>query len=267
MLFAISNIGLPAYDHNGLFTELAECGVEGLEVAPSRVWRDTSRVTSAEIVAYRHAAEAAGLRIVGLHSLFFDRPELGLFRTAERRHETLDFLVHLSAICRDLGGRTLIWGGGRRRGQLPRDAAFDEAVDFVGEFCTRIDSHGTCLCFEPLGPADSDFINSVHDVLEIVGAVGHRRFGVQLDAKALYENGEDELATFSAARDRLIHFHANQPGLLSLDVGPVNHASMGACLHQIGYSGFVSIEQRLTDEADPMSAIRRSVAVLKRCYT
>ena len=54
--------------------------------------------------AYRRDVEAAGLRVVGLHSLFYDHPELGLFRDAERRDRSLDFLVHLSAVCRDLGG-------------------------------------------------------------------------------------------------------------------------------------------------------------------
>jgi len=267
MIFAASNIGLPAHDHEGFLGELAACGVRGLEVAPSRVWRDTSGIANADVAAYRRAVEGAGLEVIGLHSLFFDRPDLGLFRAADRRRESLEFLVHLSGICRDLGGRTLIWGGGRRRGSVSKAEAFDEAVNFVGDLCTRIDSHGTSLCFEPLGPADSDFINSVQDVLAIVEAVGHRRFAIQLDAKALYENGEDDAKAFSAVSGRLVHFHANQPGLLSLDEGPVNHSSLGACLRRIGYNGFVSIEQRLTDEADPMKAMRRSVSVLKSCYT
>ena len=65
--------------------------------------------------------EAAELEAVGLHSLFFDRPELGLFKDPELRAGSLEFLTHLSAVCRDLGGKTLIWGGGRKRGEVPAD--------------------------------------------------------------------------------------------------------------------------------------------------
>lgn len=263
---AVSTIALPAGDHAALLPAVAAMGVEGIEVAPSRIWSDTWGGLSAGMIsAYRHAVEAAGMNVVGLHSLFFDHPELGLFRP-EARAATLDFLVHLSTVCRDLGGRTLIWGGGRRRGPVAKQDAFDESVRFMGELCARIEGHGTCLCFEPLGPKDSDFVNSAFEAVEIAAAVNHPAFAVQLDAKALVENAEDTLAPFTAAKSRLVHFHANQPGLGPLDRGPVDHRKMGDFLRQIGYDGYVSIEQRMGNESDPLADIRRSVAVLKDCY-
>ncbi len=39
--FAVSNIALPAYDHATELGSLAELGLAGIEVAPSRVWQDT----------------------------------------------------------------------------------------------------------------------------------------------------------------------------------------------------------------------------------
>ena len=118
---AISNIALPAYDHAAELGRLRDLGMEGLEVAPSRVWRDTWHgLTAADVSAYRHAVETAGLRVVGLHSLFFDQPDLGLFKAPEIRRQSLDFLEHLSAVCRDLGGRTLIYRGRCSKMQSPR---------------------------------------------------------------------------------------------------------------------------------------------------
>ena len=106
-------------------------GFTGLEVAPSRQWQDTWRGLSASAVkTYRCEIEAAGLCCVGLHSLFYDHPHLGLFRDPDSRKKSLDFLVHLSGVCRDLGGRTLIWGGGRNRGDVPlADAVTTATVD------------------------------------------------------------------------------------------------------------------------------------------
>ncbi|MBM3732170.1 MAG: sugar phosphate isomerase/epimerase [Acidimicrobiia bacterium] len=263
---ALSNIALPPRDHAALFPAVAALGVAGIEVAPSRVWPGVGpSVGGAQAAVYRRAVEGAGMTIVGLHSLFFERPDLGLFKP-EARAATLDFLVDLSALCRDLGGRTLIWGGGRRRGTVAHKDAIAESIRFLTELCPRIEGHGTRLCFEPLGPRDSDFINSAFEAIEIANAVDHPAFAVQLDAKALHENDEDDLATFVAAQKYLIHFHANQPGLGRLDQGPVDQRKMGDFLRHIGYDGFITIEQRMLNESDPMSDIRRSVAVLKECY-
>lgn len=263
---ALSNIALPSGDHVALLPAVAAMGIQGIEAAPSRIWPDTGKgLAAAQVSAYRRAVEAAGMKVVGLHSLFFDHPELGLFKP-EARAATLDFLVHLSVVCRDLGGRTLIWGGGRRRGAVAKQDAFAESVRFLAELCIRIEGHGTCLCFEPLGPQDSDFINSAFEAVAIAAAVNHPAFAVQLDAKALVENAEDTIAPFAAAKSRLVHFHANQPGLGPLDQGPVDHRKMGDFLRQIGYDGAVSIEQRMLGESDPLDAIGRSVAVLKDCY-
>ncbi|CCQ75495.1 sugar phosphate isomerase/epimerase [Magnetospira sp. QH-2] len=269
MRASVSNIGLPALDHGNQLVRLAEMGVAGLEVAPSRVWSDTWRgLTSAQIEAYRRQVEGAGLSVVGLHSLIFDHPDLGLFKGPELRRQTLDFFTHLSAVCRDLGGKTLIWGGGRRRGDMPQDDAFDEAVAFMGELCVRIESHGTQFCFEPLGPKDSDFVNSVRDSMRIVETLDHPALKVQLDAKALVENGEVDEETFVLAAPHLVHFHANEPGLGVLgEGGAVPHDRIGALLKDIDYAGWVSIEQRMLSETDPLGDLARSVTHLKECYS
>ncbi len=265
---AVSNIALTAFDHAAEIDRLGEFGLSGLEVAPSRVWHDTWHgLAAADVDNYRRRIEGAGLRVVGLHSLFFDHPELGLFKEAEIRAQTLDFLVHLSALCRDLGGRTLIYGGGRRRGDVSPEAAFAETVGFFGELCRRIEDHGTCFCLEPLGPQETDFIHSAFDALSAVEAVNHAALRMQLDAKALVANDEATAAPFRAAAPYLVHFHANEPGLAVLgSSGTVDHAAFGMFLDEIGYTGFVSIEQRQLDDEDPLSDVAESAVVLKQCY-
>lgn len=224
---------------------------------------------AAEVEKYRRAVEASGLTVVGLHSLFWQVPELGLFREASARVRTLDFLQDLSALCRDLGGRTLIYGSApaRRRGSLSPEEARAEAVRFFGELCPRIEQHGTCYCFEPLGPDDSDFVNSAFDSLDITRAVDHPALRVQLDAKALVANDEVRLETFSATAPHLVHYHANEPDLGILgSTGQVPHAALGHMLREIGYSGYVSIEQRMISVSDPLRDAAQSIGVLARHY-
>jgi sugar phosphate isomerase/epimerase len=268
MKFAVSNIALPAFDHASELSQLAEMGLDAVEVAPSRVWRDTWKgLSAADVAAYRRLVEGAGLAVVGLHSLFFDQRELGLFKDPKHRADSLDFLEHLSKVCRDLGGTTLIYGGGRNRGDLSAVDARAEAVTFFGELLSRTGGHGTCFCFEPLGPGDSDFINSALESQDIVDELDSPSLRVQLDAKALVENNEAELKTFHAVAGNLIHFHANEPGLGVLgSSAKVDHAALGEMLRSVGYKGYVSLEQRMLNAEDPVSDIAASVVILKECY-
>lgn len=268
MRYAVSNIALTAFNHLDLLPKVAELGISGIEIAPSRIWQDTWHgLKAAEIEAYRRALENAELEAVGLHSLFFDHPELGLFRDPAGRAASLEFLTHLSAVCRDLGGKTLIWGGGRQRGGVGPNEAFDEAVAFMSQLCDRIVEHGTVFCFEPLGPGSTDFINTARDALDIVRAIDHPSMAVQLDAKALFQNDEVTMEPFDAVADRLVHFHANEPDLGILGTsGDIDHATMGRYLRQIGYDRFVSIEQRQLDDGDPVDNIAKSLELLRRCY-
>ena len=134
MNFAVSNIGLTAFSHDRELAQLLELGITGVEVAPSRVWKNTwDELKSSDVQKYRKTVENAGLRVIGLHSLFYDQPELGLFKGSQIRTKSLQFLTHLSAVCRDLGGKTLIYGGGRKRGKIRENDAITETVDFFGE--------------------------------------------------------------------------------------------------------------------------------------
>jgi sugar phosphate isomerase/epimerase len=267
--FAVSNIALPAYNHRIELSQLASLGLSGLEVAPSRIWQETwLGLSASEVSGYRREVEQAGLSVVGLHSLLFDQPELGLFQDTRTTKRTLDFFTHLSGVCRDLGGKTLIWGGGRHRGDVPENDAYDEAISFMGELTHRIESHGTCFCFEPLGPADSDFINSVYDSIKIVEAVNHPALKVQLDAKALAENGEVKEAVFCDAAPYITHFHANEPGLGVIgSTGKVPHDQIASFLYKINYSGFVSIEQRMLDAGRALKDIEASYLFLDTSYS
>ena len=77
MKLASSNIALTTYDHIAQLKPLADMGISGIEIAPSRVWRDTWKgLKASDVSAYRRAIETAGLDVVGLHSLFYDQPDL-----------------------------------------------------------------------------------------------------------------------------------------------------------------------------------------------
>ena len=266
--FAISNIALTAFAHLDQLPVLSELGLSGLEVAPSRVWEDTWHGLTPAIVAdYRRHVEAAGLEVLGLHSLLFDQKDMGLFADASARKRVLDFMAHLSAVCRDLGGKTLIWGAGRWRHGRSLAEANAYATDFFQDLNTRIKDHGTCFCFEPLGPKDSDFLNSVIDAEKLVATLAVPSVGLHLDAKGITENGEMTPDIATLAKPYLKHVHVNEPGLGILgSSGEIDHPGFAKILNDISYDGFISIEQRMVDPTDALGSVRQSAAYLTSVY-
>ena len=271
MKSAISNIALSAHGHADELAQLAGIGFEGLEVALSRVWqKDWNDPGASKVEDYRRTVEAAGLSVVGLHSLFWERPELSLFGDAESVQGTTDFLIRLSSICRDLGGRTLIYGSrtARTRGHLSIEDANAQATDFFGNLCQHVEGHGTCFCIEPLETEAADYVNSVLESLAIVKTVNHPALQVQVDLKAMAAAREITPETFEAIRRNLVHVHANEPGFDVLgSSGAVDHATAGAMLKNINYDGYVSIEQRMINADDPLAGVRKSAQLLKECYS
>jgi len=271
MKLAVSNIGLLPYTHLDDLGALTDMGFEGLEVALSRTFpEDWNHPNTADVETYRRGVEAFGLNVVGLHSLFWDRPDYTMFGHADVITKTMNFLVQLSAVCRDLGGKTLIYGSrtARTRGHRTMEEANAAATDFFGALCQRVEGHGTCFCIEPLETEVADYIHSVLESQTIVKAVDHPALRVQIDVKAMALVDEVQPEIFEAVRDDLVHVHANEPGFEVLGTsGLVDHEKIGTCLKNIGYDGYVSIEQRMIDAADPFAGICESVKVLKECYT
>jgi sugar phosphate isomerase/epimerase/Fe-S cluster biogenesis protein NfuA len=264
MRLAVSNLVLPAGDHASLLGRLRGLGVAGLDVAPHRVWAGAWPEAGA-VTAYRRAVEAAGLEIVGLHALLDDRPDLGLFLGAGAQERTVDALVRLSALCRDLGGRTLIFGAGRRRGAMPGHTAWAECRDVLERLLPRIEDHGTLLCFEPLGPSDTDFCNTARECRFLADHMDHPSLGFQLNARAQIENNDTGHSAFAALRGRLNHFHANEPGLAALgSSGRVDHADFRRHLAANTYEGWVTLVQR--ESPGGLAGLDASIAYFSDCY-
>lgn len=267
MKLAVSNLALPAFDHLHLLPLLRGLGIEGLEIAPHHTWPDPRYgITAKTISDYRNAVEAVGMKIAGMHALLPDRAGVGLFEDTAGRDRTIDYLVHMSAACRDLGGRTLVFGSRWCHG-LHIKAAWRKCREFLDLLLPRIEDHGTVLCFAPLSPADGDFCTTAHDCYLMANAIDHPSFGLHLSASALAATDEMRHATFAAVRGRLDHVHIDEPRLASVGTtGCIDHADLRRHLAAISYFGWISVVQRATFGSDPLEALVRSAAFVTAHY-
>jgi sugar phosphate isomerase/epimerase len=264
--FALSNNALPAYDHGELLPQVRSLGFTGLEVAPGRVWADVERdATPAAVEAYRRSVEDAGLQVVGLHALLEDQPQLGVLRDGDAAQRSADYLVHLSEICRDLGGQTLILGAGRELNGVAPDQAWHQCLAFLEDLIPRIEDHGTQLCFAPLEATPESFCPTARECRIMAVAVDHTAFGLQLNTAALLANNEANHATFSAIYGHLDHFTISEAGRVSLGLsGRIDHAAMRRHLAAGNFPGWISVHQDATP--DPLTGIATSAQVIDEIY-
>lgn len=249
MKIAVSNIAWPhdqLESHLGLLREL-EC--EGIELAPSIVWPEPVSSSAAERRRTRRLIERHGLRVVGLHSLFFNHPEMQLFGSDQERCSYQDYLAELAVLCRDLGGDILVNGSPRNRILCGKEMAgcFRMAKEVFTTTAERLSKIGVALCIEPLADCETEFVSSVLEGAKLVEAVGHPNFLLHLDVKSVLGNCELPKSWPPQTASMLRHVHVGDPGLHAPGSTGVDHRLIAEYLRAAKYGHFLSIEMRRSE--------------------
>ncbi len=267
MRLAISNIAWPAGADTAVAPLLREHGVEGVELALTKVWPEPLAVSAAEVRAYRDGWEKQGLHVVALQALLFGKPRLTLFGSEEVRRQMRDYLTGMIERAGQLGAGVLVFGSPKNR-QIQgrsRAEAWAIAVPFFRELGAVARRHGVCFCIEPNPPVyGCDFVTTVAEAVELVDAVADGGFGLHLDTAAMYLAGDPPRASITAAGPRCRHFHASEPFLKEVGGGTILHEPFARAVHSIDYRGWVSIEMGETEEWS--GAIARALSFVRAAY-
>jgi sugar phosphate isomerase/epimerase len=265
MKVAVSNIAWDPMELTEHLHLLAELGCEGVELAPSVIWREPVDATQDERRAVRRMVESRGLTVVALHALFYTRPDLHIFEGYE---DARAYLVKLVELAGDLGAGRVVFGSpkARSRGHRDRDECIARAATFFRECAGAAERRDVVVCVEPLSEADGcDFITNSREGLELVARVDHPHFRLHLDVKAMIGADEDFDDAFARSRPVLEHVHVGDPGLAPPGTSGYDHTRPGDALRNSGYDRFVSIEMR-RGFGPSREMIRRSVDYVRRCY-
>jgi D-psicose/D-tagatose/L-ribulose 3-epimerase len=270
MRLAISNIAWPAGEDTAVAPMLHAHGVEGVELALTKVWSEPLEMPAAEVRAYRDTWEKQGLRIAALQALLFGKPHLTLFGRESVRRQMLDYLAAIVERAGWLGASALVFGSpkNRQRGEQSPSEAWAIAVPFFRELGRIARQHGVYFCIEPNPSAyGCDFVTTVAEGIELVDAVGEEGFGLHLDTGGMALAGDPPTASIASAGERCRHFHVSEPFLAEVGGGTVPHGECARALHARGYRGWVSIEMGETKAVDGwQAAIERALGFVQMTY-
>lgn len=251
-----------------VFRYTAALGYDGVEIVPRTLGKPVAEISPDERHRVREAAAAAGSEVLGLHSLLvwpegfhINHPE------AEVRRRTQEFLVQCIDLCADLGGRTLVHGSGTQRTvQAGWDAAraWDHARETFTVCARAAEARNVTYCLEALRRAETNFLNTVAEALQMVRAVGSPHLKMVVDARhALFNEtmGLPEVIAEVHRQGCLAHVHVNDvtgkgPGFGVVQLTPALRA-----LCELDYTGYLSVEV-FDYEPDARTIASRSIGYL-----
>lgn len=270
MKLAISNIAWSADEEPEIATLLQQRGIHAVEIAPTKVFDDPLITTLTQRNEYIQFWADHDISIVAFQSLLFGRPELQIFGDEQSRETMFQVLAGMCELAGQLGASRLVFGSPKNR-LKPDNLSPAEAGDIAASFFTRVASvaqdNGAIFCIEPNPPVyGCNYVTTSTAGLELVTQVNHHGFGLHLDAAGMALAGEDIGEAIRIVGPAISHFHGSAPELGPLEETVVNHHAAAEALRDIGYSDFVSIEMKRSEDGSVMDNVDAAIQLVKSAY-
>lgn len=269
MPFAICNEIYRDWPLEDALRHAARTGYDAVELAPFTLAKDVNHLGPADRTRIREEALRAGLAVCGLHWVLVQTEGLHLTHPdAAVRARTGRYLMDLADCCADLGGRVIVFGSPKQRSLLPGVTpaqAWDFARTTFRDAVKRAEDRGVTFCFEPLSPAETDFINTAAEAARFAGQFASPAMQVILDVKAMSSEAMPIPDIIRAHWPHLAHFHANDRNLKGPGFGDVDFHPIAAALKELRYAGYVSVEVFNFEEGAEVIATK-SLEYLKKVW-
>jgi sugar phosphate isomerase/epimerase len=267
--FAICNEIFRNWKLEDIFAYASKAGYQGVEIAPFTLANSVTDISSADRQQIRADAQKHKIEIAGIHWLLV-KPE-GLYINhpdSAIRERTARYFCDLVDFCADIGGKIMVAGSPKQRnimtGVSPEQASA-WALETFKEAVGLAEQSGITICFEPLAPAETNFINSASEAIRFVQQLDSPAFKIILDVKAMCTEKKPIPQIIRESFPRFSHFHANDENLKGPGFGKVDFNPIAAALKEVGYRGFVSVEVFNFDEGAEIIA-SKSLEYLNRTF-
>lgn len=244
-------------------------GYDVIEIAPFTVCQHVTDLGPAERAEIKATAARVGIEISGIHWVLVGTD--GKYLThpdAAIRAHTADYFVALVDFCADIGGRSIVVGSPKQRNVMegvPYEQAWRWATEVFAPAVQRGEERGVTICFEPLAPVETNFVNTAAEGIRFAQQFDSRAMSVILDVKAMSSEPTPIPQIIRASKGNFAYFHANDPNLKGPGFGDMDFKPIAAALREVGYDGVVSVEVFKFEEGPDVIA-KQSLDYLKRTF-
>ncbi|MBI5384468.1 MAG: sugar phosphate isomerase/epimerase [Verrucomicrobia bacterium] len=244
-------------------------GYDAIEIAPFTLAKYVTDIPPAERQRIRDAAARVGIAISGIHwvlvqaeGMYLNHPD------AATRQRTARYFCDLVDFCADLGGRIIVVGSPKQRNVMDGvsfQQAWDWATATFREAVKLAEQRGITICFEPLAPVETNFINTATDAIRFVQQLQSPNFKIILDVKAMCSESKPIPQIIRESWPHFGYVHANDVNMKGPGFGDVDFKPIAAALKDVGYDGTVSVEVFKFEEGAEVIA-SKSLEYLKRVF-
>lgn len=247
----------------------AKTGYNAIEIAPFTLAKWVTDISAGQRQEIRDAAAHAGIAISGIHWVLAQTEGLHLTHPdAALRRRTSEYFSELVRFCSDIGGKTVVLGSPKQRNILEGvspEQAWQWAAETLRNAVKRAEDHEVTLCFEPLAPSETNFINTAAEAIRFIAENPSPYFKIILDVKAMCSEIKDIPTIIRESWPHFAYFHANDRNLKGPGFGEVDFHPIAAALREVGYDGVVSVEV-FNFEEGPEAIATRSLEYLRNCF-
>ncbi len=246
MKFGICNEIFQGWSLADTFAYAKKAGYDYVEIAPFTIKKSVTDISAEERQEIKRLAAEAGIGISGIHWVLVQTE--GLYLTspdAAVRAKTADYFVALVDFCADLGGTRIIVGSPKQRSLLPGvsyEQAWDFATNVFRPAVKHAEQRGVVICFEPLAPSETDFVNSAEEGIRFAAQFQSPAMSIIIDTKAMSSEPRPVADTIRGTAGNFAYFHANDPNLKGPGFGDMDFVPIAKALREVGYDGVVSVE-------------------------
>jgi sugar phosphate isomerase/epimerase len=269
MRFGICNEIFQGWKLEEAMAYARKTGYDAIEIAPFTIANYVTDISPADRQKFRDAAARIGIAISGIHwvlvqaeGMYLNHPETAV------RTRTARYFCDLVDFCADLGGKTIVVGSPKQRnimeGVSP-EQAWEWATATFRDSVKQAQERGVAICFEPLAPAETNFINTAAEAIRFVEQHQSPNFKIILDVKAMCSESKPIPQIIRESWPHFAYFHANDANLKGPGFGEVDFKPIAAALREVGYNGTVSVEVFKFDEGPEVIATK-SIDYLKSVF-
>lgn len=242
-------------------------GCKGIELAPSIIWEEPILSKSAERKVIKEMIISSNLKLVGLHSLLFTRPDLKMFKNEINQINLKKYIFKLIDLCLDLGGSQIVFGSPKNRelcGKSYKNCLL-ESYKIFSDIASYAEKKKIIFAIEPLSKNETDFLYSLEDALKLVKKINNKNLLINLDTKVLFGQGKKIPKIIKASKNYINHVQIGGRGLKLPTLIDEEHNLIAKSLREIDYKKFISLEIR-RDELDIKGNIIKGLKFIKKNY-
>jgi sugar phosphate isomerase/epimerase len=246
-----------------------KAGYDGIEIAPFTLAKYVTEISPEERKRIRDSAAKIGIEISGIHwvlvqaeGMYLNHPD------SEVRASTTKYFCELVNFCADLGGKIIVVGSPKQRNVMEGttfEQAWQWATDTFRDAVKLAEDRAVTICFEPLAPTETNFINTAADAIRFTRQYESRAMKIILDVKAMSSETKPIPQIIHESRGEFAYFHANDRNLKGPGFGDVDFKPIAAALRESGYNGYASVEVFKFEEGAEVIATK-SIDYLKRVF-